>query len=301
MPTGEKIMKNIHRKAAGALLAGALLCGTAACSSDSSDDAKKSSEAAGKSAQKPVDASFAAAVERATKKNETITSLRYSMSGDMPENGHIEATASMNMKPLAMQMRMKAKGSSPDESGEMELRLVDGAIYLSAKGQQSGGKSWIKLPNVGAGKGPGGADNPFGMGGQARQNPMEDSASMNASKDLTKVGEETVDGVRTTHYKGTVTIAQMREKLAQKDAAARERQEAKLKGFEKLGVDKFAMDMWIDGQDHTKQFRMRSATGKGPLDLTIKFLDYNKPVEVEAPPAGDVMDPMADAKKEPAA
>ncbi|MBZ4320632.1 DUF1396 domain-containing protein [Streptomyces huiliensis] len=294
-------MKNMHRKAAGALLAGALLCGTAACSSDSSDaDKKDSSKAAGKSAQKPVDASFAAAVERASKKNETITSLRYVMSGDMPENGHVEAKAAMSTKPLAMQMNMKAKGTTPDEGGEMEIRLVDGAVYLSAKGQKTGGgKSWIKMPNVGHGKAPGGADNPFSVSGQAEQNPMEDSASMNAAKDLEKVGDETVDGVKTTHYKGTVTLAQMREALAkEKDPKTKERREAKLKGFEKLGVDKFAMDMWIDGQDHTKQFRMRSATQKGPMDLTIKFLDYNKPVEIKAPPAGEVMDPMAEAKKD---
>ncbi|EME97985.1 DUF1396 domain-containing protein [Streptomyces mobaraensis NBRC 13819 = DSM 40847] len=293
-------MKNMHRKAAGALLAGALLCGTAACSSDSSDaDKKNDSKAAGKSTRKPVDASFAAAVERAAKKNEKITSLRYTMSGEMPESGHVETAASMNMKPLAMQMKMKVKGSSADESGEMEIRLVDDALYLNAKGKKlDGGKGWIKMPNMGAGKGPGGADNPFGTRTQAEQNPMDDSASLSASKDLEKVGEETVDGVKTTHYKGTVTVAQMRESLAKKDPATRERQEAKLKGFEKLGVDKFAMDMWIDGQDHTKQFRMRSATQKGPLDLTIKFLDYNKPVEIKAPPAGDVVDPMAEAKKD---
>ncbi|MGK5637227.1 DUF1396 domain-containing protein [Streptomyces sp. URMC 126] len=294
-------MNSMHRKAAGVLLAGALLCGTAACDSDSKDADKNSSKAADTSAQKPVDASFAAAVERASKKNEQLTSLRYTMSGDMPESGHVEATAAMSMKPLAMQMKMKAKGASAEESGEMEIRLVDGAMYLNGGAKAAAGmdgKSWIKFSDAGAGKGPGGADNPFGMRGQAQQNPMDDSASLNAAKDLRKVGEETVDGVKTTHYQGTVTLAQMREALAkEKDASAKDRREAKLKGFEKLGVDKFTMDMWIDGQDHTKQFRMRSATQKGPMDLTMKFLDYNKPVEIKAPPAGEVMDPMAEAKK----
>ncbi|WP_171167541.1 DUF1396 domain-containing protein [Streptomyces sp. I05A-00742] len=289
-------MNSMHRKAAGALLVGALLCGTAACSSDDGKDDKKasghSSDAAAKPAQKPVDASFAAAVERAAKKNEEITSLRYTMSGAMPENGHVEAMASMSMKPQAMQMKMKVKGATPDESGEMEIRLVDGGMYLNAgeKGSAAtGGKSWMKFPSGTAGKAPGGT-NAFGMRGQAEQNPVDDAGSMKAAKDLDKVGQETVDGVRTTHYKGTVTLAQMRKSLAKEDAAARKRHEAKLKSYEDLGVEKFQMDIWIDGKDHTKQFRMRSATKKGPMDLTIKFLDYNKPVDVKAPAASEVMD-----------
>jgi hypothetical protein len=57
------------------------------------------------------------------------------------------------------------------------------------------------------------------------------------------------------------------------------------------------MDMWVDGDDHTKQFRMKGAADKGPLDMTITFLDYNKPVNVAAPPAKDVAD-LADLFKE---
>lgn len=50
------------------------------------------------------------------------------------------------------------------------------------------------------------------------------------------------------------------------------------------------MDMWVDGQDHTKQVRMRGDADKGPLDLTFTFLDFDKPVKVTAPPAKDTAD-----------
>ena len=35
---------------------------------------------------------------------------------------------------------------------------------------------------------------------------------------------------------------------------------------------------------------MKRRADKGKLDMTITFVDYNKPVTVEAPPAKDVMD-----------
>lgn len=50
------------------------------------------------------------------------------------------------------------------------------------------------------------------------------------------------------------------------------------------------MDMSVDGADRTKQFRMRGTADKGPLDMTITFLDFNRPVTVTALPAKDTVD-----------
>jgi hypothetical protein len=70
----------------------------------------------------------------------------------------------------------------------------------------------------------------------------------------------------------------------------REQREKSLEQYEKLGIDKFTMDMWIGEGDITKQFRMRGAADKGPLDMTITFDDFNKPVNIVAPAAKDVAD-----------
>lgn len=50
------------------------------------------------------------------------------------------------------------------------------------------------------------------------------------------------------------------------------------------------MDMWVDSEDHTKRFRMRGEGDKGPLDMTVTFLDLKEPVTVTAPPAEDITD-----------
>lgn len=107
---------------------------------------------------------------------------------------------------------------------------------------------------------------------------------------MKKVGTEKIDGVETTHYKGTVTLDEFRKSLKSESKATREQREKSLEQYEKMGVDALTMDMWIDGDDRTKQFRMKGDADKGKLDMTITFVDYNKPVTVEAPPAKDVMD-----------
>lgn len=68
--------------------------------------------------------------------------------------------------------------------------------------------------------------------------------------------------------------------------------------------DPLTMDLWIDGDDRTKRFRMRAerndmltGLGDGPLDLTITFLDINQPVTIKAPPTKDTT-PLADDAQE---
>ncbi|WP_438292272.1 DUF1396 domain-containing protein [Streptomyces sp. HUAS TT7] len=280
-------MRHIHRNAAAAVLAGVLVAGLAACSGDGKPAAGKSAEgSAGQAAGKPAEATFAAAVKRAAAKNSELTSLSYTMTGKTPDAGTVEASASMSMKPLAMQM--KAKGGSGGESGEFEIRFVDNAMYMNA-GEPVDGKSWFKFDLSALGQQSG--RNPLaGLGNQADKNPAEESNNLTAAKDLKKLGEETVDGVKTTHYAGTVTLDQLRDSLKGKDAAAKGRAEKSLKQYEEWGVGSLQMDMWIDGQDHTKQFRTQATAAKGPLDMTVKFLDYNKPVTVQTPPADQVAD-----------
>lgn len=229
-----------------------------------------------------------AAVAKAAKNTEEIRSLRYTMTGTVPEQGKIEAEASMRIRPdVAMSMKMTAPGQG--SGGTTEIRLVDKVMYLgggAAAAQEMGGKSWLKfdLAALGADK----ELNQLGNVPQAEQNPATESTFLTGAKDVKKIGSEKVAGVETTHYSGTVTLSDLRASLKDKDKETRERNEKSIQQYEKLGLDKLTMDMWVDGDDHTKRFRMRGAADKGPFDMTITFVEYNKPVEITAPPAKDV-------------
>ncbi|MFF5964061.1 DUF1396 domain-containing protein [Streptomyces collinus] len=232
----------------------------------------------------------AAAVAKAAKNTEDITSLQYRMKGTVPESGRVEGEASMRLKPtIAMSMKMQAPEQAAGET--VEIRLVDKAMYLGGGAEMAkemDGKRWLKFDLSGSDAA---KDlDKMGSTSQAEQNPATESTFLTGAKDVKKVGSEKVDGVETTHYTGTVTLADLRASLKDSKGETREQREKSIKQYEKLGVDKLTMDMWVDGEDHTKQFRMKGQADKGPMDMTITFLDYNKPVTVTAPPAKDVAD-----------
>ncbi|MFJ6914419.1 DUF1396 domain-containing protein [Streptomyces sp. NPDC101133] len=232
----------------------------------------------------------AAAVAKAAKNSEEITSLHYRLTGKTPEEGRIKAEAEMQMKPtLAMSMKMTALDQGAE--GTAEIRLVDKAMYIGGgpeAAKEMDGKRWIKFDLSGTG-----VDeqmNQMGSASQADKNPATESTFLTGAKDVEKVGTETVEGVKTTHYKGTVTLADLEKTIGDEGEATREKRQKSLEQYEKMGVDKLTMDMWVDGDDRTKQFRMRADADKGPLDMTFTFLGVNEPVKVSAPPAAEVAD-----------
>ncbi|MET9822834.1 DUF1396 domain-containing protein [Streptomyces sp. NPDC006349] len=239
----------------------------------------------------------AAAVAKAAKNTQEINSLHYRMKGKAPEEGRVEAEAEMQLKPtLAMSMKMTALDQGADAT--TEIRLVDKAMYIDGgpeAAKEMDGKSWMKfdLSAMGAGD----ELNQLGGASQADKNPATESTFLTGAKDVEKVGTETVDGVETTHYKGTVTVADLEKTLGDEDKATRDKRQKSLEQYEKMGLDKLTMDLWIDGDDQTKQFRMRGDADKGPMDMTITFLGFNEPVKVTAPPAGETVD-LADMMKE---
>ena len=262
--------------AAVALAAGAVSCSEGGSKGAAGDDSPNMTPAA--------------AVAAAAKNSDDITSLRYRMTGEVPEQGRVKAEASMRMEPeIAMSMKMTALDEGAD--GTVEIRLVDKAMYMGGNpelAKEMDGKSWMKFDLSAMG------DDALGGGtsgaGQAEQNPATESTFLTGAEDVEKVGTEKVEGVETTRYRGTLTLDDLRDSFKDEDKDTREKREKSIEQYEEMGVDELTMDMWIDGEDHTKQFRMRGEADKGPLDLTITFLDINKPVTVKAPPAKDTVD-----------
>ncbi|MFE2435367.1 DUF1396 domain-containing protein [Streptomyces sp. NPDC059409] len=269
-------MKTSVRVPVGAGLAALLLAaGAVGCSKDDSESPEMTP---------------AAAVAKAAKNSEEINSLHYRLTGKTPEEGRIKAEAEMQMKPtLAMSMKMTALDQGAE--GTAEIRLVDKAMYIGGgpeAAKEMDGKRWIKFDLSGTG-----VDeqmNQMGSASQADKNPATESTFLTGAKDVEKVGTETVEGVKTTHYKGTVTLADLEKTIGDEGEATREKRQKSLDQYEKMGVDKLTMDMWVDGDDQTKQFRMRADADKGPLDMTFTFLGVNEPVKVTAPPAAEVAD-----------
>lgn len=131
------------------------------------------------------------------------------------------------------------------------------------------------------------------QGSDGQQDPAAQLAFLEKSGDIRKVGEEKIDGVATTHYAGTVDV-----KLLQANNAESLGLEAKdyrqlTDMFDKLGVDKAEIDLWIDAERlPVRQVTTIEVTAQGQtaeVETTVDFVEWNVPVDVTPPPAGDTV------------
>ncbi|MFG2210030.1 hypothetical protein [Streptomyces sp. NPDC048638] len=267
----------------GAALVGVLLCGTAACASPGGSSR---GDAAG---PQTLRAAPVAAVRKAADKGAALHSMSYRIDGRLGSRGNVEGKVSFSLRPRAVDMRMKTSGGA--QEGEFSVRLVGDAVYVGGGERAAAalqGRHWVKFPMKG--KGAGGAGGLGGMQQQADQDPAAQAALLAQSDDVKKIGQETVDGVRTTHYAGTVSVDELLKRSNAKGALSAERRERTVRRYRQLGVDALTLDLWVGPDDRTVKFRERARTGQGPLDLSIHFYDVNKPVTVQAPAASDTLD-----------
>jgi hypothetical protein len=155
------------------------------------------------------------------------------------------------------------------------------------------GKSWVRM-DVGAEARAQGFDL-----SQFQQFTGEDRSKMldilrAASGDVETVGSEELHGVATTHYRATVDLAEYEKFLpeSQRDEAGSMVDEM----LEQLGSTELPVDVWLDEQGLVRQLEMSfSAPQPGTsesVEATVMFelWDYGEDVEVELPPADDVVD-----------
>ncbi|MFE7610949.1 hypothetical protein ACWIG3_26340 [Streptomyces celluloflavus] len=270
-------------RSVGALLTGVVLCGTAACSTSGG----KPSDHAGKSEQ--INASPVAAVQKAVDKGAKLNSFSCRISGKIPGQGKVEGKVSMNLHPRAMEMRMKASGG--EEEGEFSVRVVGDALYIGGAEELAAamqGKHWVKIGMQG--KGLGGQSGLGGMQHQADRDPAAQASLLSQSHDVKNIGEETVEGIKTTHYAGAVDVDDLLKKSTAKSPLDATRRAKTVEQYKELGVTTLNLDLWVGPDDRMVKFRERAQAAQGPLDISMRFLDINKPVTVATPPASDTMD-----------
>ncbi|MFB7914120.1 hypothetical protein [Streptomyces sp. NPDC056061] len=171
-------------------------------------------------------------------------------------------------------------------SGTMEARYyADGyAVNMGdAFAQQSGGKHWISYRYADMAK-------LAGASGEVMKQQMQSAApnqgvrSLLASGDIKKVGEEDVRGVSTTHYSGTLDVAE----LTGKDSGLDDKQLAELKQqLSEAGISTEQVDIWVDKNDLLIKKTERARMKTGEMNVTMYYSDYGTKVSVEKPPAGD--------------
>ncbi|MFF4251052.1 hypothetical protein ACFY1L_07600 [Streptomyces sp. NPDC001663] len=269
------------------------LSGVAACNSSDSGGSGKDDKASGKgathlspiaalrTAEKSTDGADSAKVESTT----TMGSLM-SMTADGALGWADGLTGNLTITYTGGTMAdtMKQLGTT-----SMQARYLPDAYYAKMGekfAEQAGGKHWIRY----------GYDDLADLGGSSgaylkdqMQNttPNQSVKLLLASGDVKKVGTEKVRGVNTTHYSGTVDVAD----LAGKNSNLTASQLAGLKKqLTQAGVSTETVDIWVDDQDLLVKKVEKGEMSAGEYTQTAYYSDYGVKVSATKPPASDTED-----------
>jgi hypothetical protein len=229
--------------------------------------------------------------------------------------GGYKVAMSVAVSAAGRQIAMTGRGTFGHDEGELELDM-DGlmgalgglaggsgsgltmkAVYLTEDGDPvvymnlgfltsflPGGKSWVRLDLQKAGTAAG-VDVGRLIGG-AGQSPSDWLSLLRSEGDFTKVGDETLNGVETTHYHGTVDLRKVAENSSVSDA---------MKHLLDNGAPaEYPLDVWVDDQGYIRQYESTYDETRGgnvaSSTTKVEISDYGTQVDVSAPPADEVFD-----------
>ncbi|AEY91046.1 MULTISPECIES: hypothetical protein [Streptomyces] len=287
------MMSTTVRRVALSAAVVAALTGVAACgSSDSGKDG--GDKAAGKTAAHVSPIAALRSAEKSTDKADSAKVRSTTSIGDlmsMTANGALtwgdglKGNLTITYTGGQMAELMKKAGTQ-----SMEARYLPDAYYAHMSDtyaqQAGGGKHWIKYSYDDLAK-LGGASGSYMKDQIQNATPNQSVKMLLASGDVKKVGEETISGVHTTHYSGTLNVADLAGKTSDLSA---EQLSALKKQLSQAGVTTDTVDIWINDQDLLVKKTEKADTANGAMTNTSFYSDYGVKVTAEAPPAGDTKD-----------
>lgn len=291
------MMSTSVRRVALSIAAVTALTGVAACSSSDSgssgDSGKKDDKAVHKgtthvspiaalrSAEKSTDNADSAKVESTTTMGSTMS---MKADGALGWADGITGKLTITYTGGTMADQMRALGTT-----SMEARYLPDAYYARMGdkfAEQAGGKHWIRyayddLADLAGGSGA------YLKDQMQNTTPNQSVKLLLASGDVKKVGTETVRGQQTTHYSGTVDVAD----LASKNSNLTESQLADLKKqLTQAGVSTEQVDIWVNDDDLLVKKVEKGELATGEMSSTAYYSDYGVKVSAEEPPASDTAD-----------
>jgi hypothetical protein len=117
--------------------------------------------------------------------------------------------------------------------------------------------------------------------------PSQTLRMLMASNEARVAGYDRVRGVFTTHYSLRVDL----KRLAQKNKALRESVEQAMK---LTGIESYPAEAWIDDQGRVRKMKVdmsfNTALGAFTMTMTEELYDFGVRVNIQPPPAGQVVD-----------
>lgn len=223
-----------------------------------------------------------------------IDSARFDMTFSMDDTADMAISMKGAFDNKAKTATMTMASDVAGGSFEYEMRMIDDAVYMKMGDlggffQMPEGKSWIKIP----------AEGDAAMGAMSGSQAFEPTELLTQLESVTgsveTLGTETLDGVKTTHYKATLDssdVAAMADKAmtnSMLDGAG------DLEGDlgEAMKDVTIPLEIWIGDDGYVHQFRLTiegTDFMPGDMVMTMRFFDFGTKVDVVAPPADQVVD-----------
>jgi len=233
-----------------------------------------------------VNLSASQVLDRSATRSAEVESFNADLTVD--GSGSVKGTGSFRMKPspaFSVNLEQLSFGGMTVGTGGTRVVPLDETVYVqNAQLSQflGSGKPWMKI-TLGQAASAVGFD-PQDLLKQVDQaDPGKLTRIISSSTDVKEVGTEQIDGVKTTHYQGTVDV---KKAMTDYDPELRKTAEQLSNGSEKLGFD-----VWVDGEQLPRKVITKVTTSEAKqFNVTVVFRDYGKPVTVAAPPADQVGD-----------
>ncbi|WP_042387023.1 hypothetical protein [Streptacidiphilus melanogenes] len=232
-------------------------------------------------------ASVADAMSAASKATQQYTSVSMTMKEQVTAQGKqvdISGNGKVSWKPLGLDMTMNSPDMAASLGGStaMHMMMSGTTMYIGFTGNAPAdmkGKHWMKMDlskNAALAS---------SLNQSNGQDPSTQVKLFTSSGDIKRVGTETINGVSTTHYSGTVDFAKL---AAQQDPQLK----SLIQQDSKLGVSTMNVDLWVNGQNlPVRMHEATPASSSVPMDVTIDYTDYGTtPVTVTPPAASDTLD-----------
>lgn len=233
---------------------------------ETSSESAESSESASEGSEQPYDAETIIPAMREALGAETSARMEMELSGQVEMTMDGRMAMAEQFEDGEMELTVDVQGQS------LDLRMVDGLIYVSGPPVTPAGK-WLEAD-------PQDPKDPMAQqfAGLTRSGDLNTTfdAFEAGLREVEHVGEEEIDGENTHHYLFTVDAAKAAEAQGQ----------APVPGT----PEEITYDVWLTEDDLMR----RVAFELGPVKAVIDATEWGEPVDVEAPPAGDIVeDPAA--------
>jgi hypothetical protein len=268
------------RRRAGALAVIAVLA--TACGSGSSGSSAAQGD---KDVLSVIQAAASTTAEQRTQRfRGTMTMDLGAVTGSSTGTVSADLAGTMQNKPLAGRMTISGMQVAGQDIGDVTALITPDAMYMKMPMLADRvGKPWIEFKFSDLKAASGFDFSQFTSQAQQMQ-PSQYIAQLAASGDVHAVGTETVNGVSTTHYAGSVSVE---ESLSHYSASMRRQLEPVMKQAGFTGSD---IDVWLDGKGLVRRVRSSAQGGKGTFSMSMDVLAYGVPVDVTPPPTSQVVD-----------